>query len=68
MAANHRDTLELTSAEFIFLLNSQLSSPAPIFGPEFIGDESLNNLTFFPDPTTLKDLQGWLVYCILFIA
>jgi len=55
MESNRQQPLELSCAEFLWLLNSQMASPAPEFGAENTGED---NLSFFGTPISLDDLPG----------
>jgi len=55
MESNRQQPLEFSCAEFLWLLNSQITSPAPEFGAEYTGEDELS---FFGTPITLDDLPG----------
>ena len=56
MSQSIGDNIQLTSAEFLWILNDLRASPLPMFSQE-IADYA-GDLDFFVNPTTLRNLQG----------
>jgi len=56
MSQSNGDNIQLTSAEFLWMLNDLRTSPLPVF-PQEIADY-VGDLDFFTNPTTLENLQG----------